>query len=185
MRCHRNQGCLKVVCLDNGLAALCCGRQPYRNGASELQKVASQPIGVYAMGKINKRLVLSLLISAFYGLCTLVFTLVIMPRTGRIPELARNILLFGVPAVAVLPLIKSKRFISPFHIFMGIPVQYLALYFCAEFIAQRLGLSVGGLSGFTYFHIAVTRPIFFTLEQFLVLFIARNIKKSKPAPSGS
>lgn len=128
------------------------------------------------MGKIKKRLVLSLLISAFYGLCTLVFTLVIMPRTGRIPELVRNIILFGAPAVAVLPLIKSKRFISPFHIFVGIPVQYLILYFCAEFIAQRLGLSAGGLSGFTYFHIAITRPIFFTTEQFLVIYIARNMQ---------
>ena len=129
------------------------------------------------MEKVNRRLVLSLLISALYGLCTLVFTLVIMPRTGRVPELLRYILLFGVPAVVVLPMIKAKWFVSPFHILMGIPVQYIFLYFCAEFIAKRLGLAGGGLSGITYFYIAATRPIFFTLEQFLVLYIARRFTK--------
>lgn len=129
------------------------------------------------MKVFSKNLVLSLLTAAFYGACTLVFTLVIMPRTGRVPEFIRVPLLFGVPAIAVLPLIKAKWFISPVCLFVGIPVQYLILYLCAEFIAYRVGTSLRGLCAFRYFYIAVTRPIFFTAEQFLVIYIAGKIKK--------
>ena len=134
------------------------------------------------MGKMRK-IVLSLFVSVLYGLLTLGFVFVLMPR-WLLPELVWNILLVGVPAAAVIPMIRAKWYVSPACIFAGIPVQYLFLYYYAEFFAYRMGISLVGLPGFRYIFVAVIWPIFFTLVQFFALCIARKIRKRNKANQG-
>lgn len=130
------------------------------------------------MGKI-KKITRSLFVSVLYGLFTLGFVFILMPR-WLLPDLIWNILLVGVPAAAVIPLVRAEWYVSPFFAFVGIPVQYLILYSHAQYFAYRIGaLSWSGRPGARYFFIAVTWPIFFTLVQFLVIYIARKIEKSK------
>ena len=73
------------------------------------------------MGK-TKKILLSLWVSVLYGLLTLGFVFFLMPR-WLLPDLIWHILLVGVPAVAVIPLIRAPWYSSPFCVFAGIPVQ--------------------------------------------------------------
>ena len=130
------------------------------------------------MGTI-KKIMLSLWVSVLYGLLTLGFVFFLMPR-WLLPDLIWHILLVGVPTVAVIPLIRAPWYSSPFCVFAGIPVQYLVLYFHAHFFAYRIGaLSLTGQPGLRYFFVAMTRPIFFALVQFLVIYITRKMIKRK------
>lgn len=126
-----------------------------------------------------KKIMLSLWVSVFYGLLTLGFAFFLLPK-WLLPDLIWYTLLVGVPAVAVIPLIRATWYRSPFFIFAGIPVQYLALYVHAQFFAYRIGaLSLTAKPGLRYFFVAVTWPILFALIQFLVIYVARKMIKRR------
>ena len=131
------------------------------------------------MGK-QKKTALSLFVSVLYGLGTMLFAFILMPRTVALPDPVWTALMLCVPAIAVIPLIKAPWYASPFCIFAGLPAQYPILYFNAELIAHRMGISLVGLPGFRYIFVAVTWPFFYIMEQFLVLYIAGKFKKKTP-----
>lgn len=126
------------------------------------------------MVNTRKKVSFSLMISALYGLLTVCIVFYVTPKLGPVPDGVWIAFMLIVPAITVLPLIRSSLYQFPAAIFIGIPVEYVILYFDVERIAHNFSITTQGLSGFTYFFMAATWPIVVTLLQFLILHFGKK-----------
>ena len=131
------------------------------------------------MGTTVKKIFFSLIVSILYGVFTVCIVFYITPNLGAVPDYVWIGFMFIVPAIAVLPLIRTSWYPFPATIFIGIPVEYIILYINAEQVARYFAISIQGLGWFTYVFMATTRPIAVTLVQFLVIRYGRKIHSKR------
>ncbi len=118
----------------------------------------------------QQQLVPSLLLSALCGLISFFIEFFAVPQFTALPDpiwIAMTILL---PVVAGAVLLRN---ISPAYVWVGLPVQYLLLYFLSKPVSEMLGVSPEGLIDFNFLFQAVVWPLAATLAQFLTMFCSR------------
>lgn len=87
-----------------------------------------------------------------------------------IPDFIWMALRILMPVAAAVLLIRRIWHIPSGFIWVGLPIQYLLLFFWAKQISGIIGITLDGLGGFEYLFEAAIWPFVATLLQFFVLF---------------
>lgn len=115
------------------------------------------------------------LISAIFGLLSFFIEFVAVPKFFIGWPDPIWIAITVLAPVAIVVFLAEKIWRIPLkYIWIGLPVQYLALFLFREPIAKIWGITLAGLHGLAYLFQAAIWPFIVTLAQFFVLLCIKR-----------